>query len=279
MCVVASTPRSSLRRRVMTGVTPMLALLGVLLPSSVAEAIRPFVTDDARVVGVRLAQLETWLLLDRLSLEHNLLVALGPTDWLEVTLGMVHGGTHTGPKQAYSLTGPVLQAKALLLPTHDSSWPGLAVAAGTLAPAGFGPFRQDGWGAFAYAALTESLFEEGLLIHANVGIAVGYERLSEAARMHGEAPALSMQLTTGLGAQVRIIAGLHGVAELYYGDPYDARAGYSAMQTGVRYIFGEHVQIDGTFGSALASVESHDGEKRLEQWGTVGLRLVSHELW
>jgi hypothetical protein len=70
-------------------------MLAALAPRP-ARAIRPFVTDDARVVGGKLLQLETWVLVDRLVLEHNALVAVGPTDWLELTAGLLHSGIHSG---------------------------------------------------------------------------------------------------------------------------------------------------------------------------------------
>jgi hypothetical protein len=73
----------------------MATLVAVTAPRP-AYAIRPFVTDDARVVGHKLAQLATWILLDHRELEHDLLAAIGPTDWLELTLGLRHGGVHSG---------------------------------------------------------------------------------------------------------------------------------------------------------------------------------------
>jgi hypothetical protein len=48
---------------------------------------------------------------------------------------------------------------------------------------------------------------------------------------------------------------------------------------GLRYIFNEHVQLDGTFGSTLRAAVAADGHVQIEPWGTVGLRLVSPELW
>ncbi len=147
--------------------------LAVLLSSGPARAIRPFITDDARVVGEKLGQLETWLLVDRLVIEHNALLAIGPTDWLELTAGLIHGGVHTGDDRGYSITGPVLQGKFLIVPARNNSWPGFALAAGVLAPAGYGPFDPPGWSGFGYGALTESLWDEWLLLHANLGFAVG----------------------------------------------------------------------------------------------------------
>jgi hypothetical protein len=75
------------------------------------------------------------------------------------------------------------------------------------------------------------------------------------------------------------VAGLHGIGEVYYGDPYDPRFSHPATQVGFRYIFNEHVQLDGTFGSTLRAAVAADGHVQIEQWGTLGLRLVSPELW
>lgn len=242
--------------------------------STEAAAIRPFVTDDARVVGDKLAQLETWLQFDRFTLEHNALGAIGPTDWLELTLGVTQGGVHSGPDAGYSITGPVLQGKALLLPARDGSWPGAALALGILPPFGHGDFVPTGWGGFGYVAFTESLWDERLLLHLNVGLTLDTEDFS--ASNPDPSPTI---VTAGFGAQAHIIAGLHGIAEVYYGDPYDPRADFPAMQTGLRYVFSDHVQVDGTFGSTLTELSNGTGPARTEQWGSLGVRLVTRELW
>lgn len=259
----------------------MACAAAVLLTPGSAHAIRPLVTDDARVVGNKLAQLETWVLVDRLVFEHNALAAIGPTDWLEVTAGLVHGGVHTGPERGYSITGPIVQAKALLVSARNNSWPGLAIAAGVLPPVGYGAFTPPGWGGFAYVAATESLFDECLLLHANVGVALGDVGASSSGLGSGSSSSSGLRtlVTGGFGFQVRLVAGLHGVGEAYYGDPYDPRRNFSAMQAGFRYIFNDHVQIDGTFGSTLTSVSGPGGHPEPERWGTLGLRLVSAELW
>lgn len=258
-----------------------LTCVFVLLVARPADAIRPFVTDDARVVGDKLAQLETWLVLDRLVLEHNALGAIGPTHWFELTLGVTHGGVHSGPNGGYSIAGPMVQGKVLLLPARNNSWPGVAIAAGVVPPLGWGAFVPPGWSGFAYLALTESLWNEWLLLHANVGIAIDGGGSTSSMTGEGGAAAVGVGVlvTAGLGVQARIYAGLHGVAEVYYGDPYDPRASFPATQVGFRYIFSDRVQIDGTFGSTLAAVESSDGRVQTEQWGTLGIRLVTPELW
>ncbi|MCS6912587.1 MAG: hypothetical protein RMK29_19835 [Myxococcales bacterium] len=252
----------------------LLGLLGV----RPAHAIRPFVTDDARVVGGKLAQVETWLLADRFVVEHNILGAIGPTDWLEFTVGTIHGGVHSGPDRGYSITGPLLQLKELLLAMRDNRWPGIALTAGVIMPLGYGSFTPTGWGGFAYLALTESLLREWLMLHANLGVAFAEEEPAD------ESPPMSRRrlrtlVTAGFGVQVRVIAGFHGVAEVYYGDPYDPRADFPAVQVGFRYIFNDQVQLDGTFGSTLTALETHEGHAQTEQWGTLGIRLVSPALW
>lgn len=243
-----------------------------LLGATPAQAIRPFVTDDARVVGHRLAQLETWLVLDDWVLEHNALAAIGPTDWLELTLGVIHGGVHAGPDRGYSITGPFLQVKALLIPARDNGTPGLALSAGALPALGYGPFTRPGWSGFAYAALTESLHDEALLLHANVGVALGDDGPGAVGRVR-------TLWTAGFGGQARVVRGLHAVAEIYHGDPFDPQTSFPAMQVGFRYIFNDNVQIDGTFGRTLARVPEPDGHARTQRWGTFGLRWVTPELW
>jgi hypothetical protein len=195
-----------------------------------AQAIRPFVTDDARVVGNKLAQVETWFLLDRQVLEHNVLGAFGPTDWLELTVGFTHGAMHSGPEGGYAITGPILQLKGLFLTARNNGRPGIALAAGALPPLGVGAFTPPGWGGFAYLAVTESLFDEWLLLHGNLGVAVADEG------PHASEGRLRTLVTAGFGFQARVFAGLHGVAEVYYGDPYDPSADFPALQVGFRYI-------------------------------------------
>lgn len=257
-------------------------LLALLAFTSTAHAIRPFITDDARVVGEHTAQLETWLVFDDPVIEHNVFGAFGPTDWLELTLGVTQGGAHSGPEKGYAITGPVVQGKALLLEARNNGRPGLAIAAGVLPPSGYGSFTPPGWAGFAYLAATESLLDERVLIHANVGVSSGDEADSVAdLGFAGPPPAEGIRtlITAGIGTQVKIVGGLHGVAELYFGDPYDPRTDFPAMQVGGRYIVSDHVQMDATFGTTLTGVETPGGHAQTQQWGTLGLRLVTSPLW
>jgi len=241
-----------------------LSVLAFLLSAAPAVAIRPFVTDDARVVGEALAQLESWVLVDDSIAEHTALVAVGPTEWLEVTAGFVHGVGYGGYERGYSVGGPILQAKALLWPAIDNAIPGVAIAAGTLAPSGRGHLAQEDWTGFAYGAVTQSFWEEGLLLHGNLGVVA--------------APALPRSGTTvtcGVGGQGRIAGALHAVGEVWYGDPYDPAARRPATQVGFRYILSDEIQFDGTVGAILQGSDRSDRR----YWGTLGIRLVTARLW
>jgi hypothetical protein len=222
-----------------------------------ARAVRPFITDDARVVGEQLAQLESWVRGDRRAFQHWLLVAVGPWAPLELTLGAVHGSAYSDAPPAYALAGPLFQAKALILEPRPNRWPGLAVSAGATAPLGHGAFRPHGWERFCYAAVTESLFDhERLLVHANIGLVVTGGLADQITRA-----------TWGIGSQLRVFAGLHLVAEIVSGDPYEPASG-GAGQAGFRYILSDRVQFDATVGGGLW------GESTMPLWGTAGVRLV-----
>ncbi len=61
----------------------------LLQPTTVK--VRPFITDDARVVGHRLAQVETWFRGDKEAAQQWLMLAYGPTSRVELSLGGVLG--------------------------------------------------------------------------------------------------------------------------------------------------------------------------------------------
>ena len=223
--------------------------------SNQAWAIRPFITDDARVVGARLIQLETWVQIDNRSFAHWILPAFGPTPWLELSAGGLHGTI--GTPLAYSAVGPLLQGKALLRETHDGRLPGLALVLGALIAQGTGLFRPATTNGFGYLASTASFRGEAILLHTNLGLGYGDR---------------SFIVTAGLGSQVAVIGGLKAVAEIVRGDAY-SRATDGALQGGMRFIFSDSVQIDATMGSGIW------GDEKRPLWATIGLRLVSGHVW
>jgi len=230
-----------------------------------ARAIRPFVTDDARTVGEGRVQLETYWRRDRETLQHWLLPAIGPLEWLELTLGGVHGASGLGRSAdgpQYAFAAPLFQGKFLLRETIPNRLPGVAVVVGTVAPVGRGGFQPPGVNGFTYLAATQGFFkEDDFLIHANVGLS--------AISAPGLDPA---KLTWGIGTQVETLFDFHVIGEVFSGDPYTLGSG-GAYQVGFRQIFNEHLQLDATIGGGLW------GATVLPVWFSSGIRIVSRELW
>jgi len=222
-------------------------------------AVRPFVTDDARVVGEHMGQVETSVRYSRDSFSNLSLVTLGTTKNSEVTAGFVNGfPLEMESNRSFSITGPLMQFKYLFWEAKPNSYPGFAMSVGASPPWGKGEFRPGQWSGFVYAAMTESLFDqERVLIHANLGISTSSEVTVG---------------TWGLGTQIRMIGGLHAVMEIFCNDPYAGKSG-GAYQAGFRHIVSDDIQIDLTGGSGLF------GTNRINSFVGMGIRFVSDKLW
>jgi hypothetical protein len=236
----------------------------LLLVSAPAWAIRPFITDDARVVGLHVPQLETWMQVDGVSLQHWVVPAFGPTDDVELTIGFVHGASYRADAPvSYAIAGPLIQAKVLLHEATKNRAPGVAIAGGLLLPHAGTDFSPPDIRGFVYVALTETLGErERVNIHANLGVSLAHEM----------AGVQKVAIIGGVGTQIRTWRGLHVVAEIVHGDAYAGDVG-GAVQAGFRYIFGDHVQMDTTAGIGTW------GDTPRGAWGTLGLRLAGNPLW
>lgn len=224
-----------------------------------ALAVRPFVTDDARVVGNHMMQLETSVRYDKDQFSNLNLVAFGPTEKTEVTVGFVDGfPLQMESNRSFAMAGPLTQFKYLFWEPKPNSYPGMAIATGALPPWGKGEFKQDTWSEFVFLAATESLFEnEQVLVHANLGISTTNP---------------ATVATWGLGTQIHLIGGLHGVLEAFYNDPYAGKTG-GAYQVGFRHIISEQVQVDLTMGGGLF------GSEQINTFAGMGLRIVSDKLY
>lgn len=234
-----------------------------------ARAVRPFVTDDARVVGRHQAQVETWLRLDRDSLQHWIVPAFGPIAPLEVTLGALHGAPRTNAR--YTLSGPLVQAKLLLRPAEAGHGPGFAIVGGTMLPFGIGAFVSP-VNAFAYLAGTQVFGDDAVLVHGNLGAAgARSEAPADATAQEAERHA-RVRLTWGLATQLHLWGPANLALEVFSGDPYAEVAG-GACQAGLRFIVSEVVQLDASGGVGLWGVP------RMPGWVSIGLRIVSRRLF
>ncbi len=224
-----------------------------------ADEVRPFITDDARVVGRQLAQMESWFRLDSESGQQWVVFAYGPTRKLELTLGGVFGYEQGDAEErsfAYAL--PLLQAKYLFREYRPNKAPGYGIVLGTFLPFGKGSFKPGGYGSFGYVTVSQCLGEgERFLFHANLG--ANYLHIA------GEDQLLN---TWGLGTQIKVYKGWHFVGEFISGDPYVPGTGL-AYQVGYRLFFSDLFQIDMTIGKGIG------GENPLPFWCSAGVRIVT----
>jgi len=235
-------------------------LLALSLGPAVARAGRPYVTDDAGVVGRATLQLESWGHLHPTHGEYFMSLAIGPSEELEASAtGMVaftepEGTTH------WSLAGPTLQLKLLGRAPDAGGTPGVAAAVGFVPLLGTGPLAPTDTSLFTYLALTESPFaSDVLLFHLNAGV-VG----SPGERDHGP----SWALAAGYGLLQELVV----FVEVFSSDPLvEPTAG--AGHTGLSYALSEFVAFDVTAGTKLW------GESSTEAFATVGVKIVSAPLW
>lgn len=223
--------------------------------------VRPFITDDARVVGERLAQLETWVRFDKESGQHWILGAYGPNKKLELTAGGVYGyQVEPENNQTFSYALPLLQAKYLFREYEPNKAPGFGVVLGTFLPVGKGSFKPAGYGTFGFLMVSQS-FGEGdkFLLHGNLG--------GNYLHIDGSNNLIT---TWGFGTQLKAYKGMHFVGELFSGDPYIPGTG-TAYQVGYRYFFSDLLQIDMTIGDGIA------GETIMPFWFSAGVRIVTEK--
>ena len=255
--LVSNGVPATLTIKVRTLICHLLALMTFLFLTSTrpAWAVRPFITDDARVVGYDNAQIETSLRIDKYKYQNLNLAAYGLTADLEFTAGWVDGYYRKEPEKGWSVTGPLLQLKYLLVESKPLSYPGVAIVAGTNHPWGLGKLTPDEWGEFGFIALTETILDrDRLLVHGNLGISVvgskGY-------------------FTWGVGTQITVWRGLCVIGEVASGDPYSSTVIPGGVyQTGFRYIVNDNLQLDATYGNGLW------GSPKPASWSGFGLRIV-----
>lgn len=223
--------------------------------------VRPFITDDARVVGERLAQLESWIRVDKEAGQHWILGSFGSNKKLELTAGGVYGYQvdHTS-KKTFSYALPLLQAKILFKEYKPNKAPGFGMVIGTFLPVGQGAFKPAGYGTFGYLTVSQCLGEgDKFLFHGNLG----------GNYLHVDG-SNNLITTWGLGTQIKAYKGMHLVGEIFSGDPYIPGTGTS-WQAGYRYFFSDLLQIDMTVGNGIG------GDVLMPFWFSTGVRIVTEK--
>lgn len=223
-----------------------LAALAALLPWGAAQAARPMVTDDARIVDAKACQVESWARRNQDSTEYWAQPACNFTGNLELSLGAAKGKDDHGTRT----TDVVLQAKTLFKPLEPDGW-GWGLAVGNVRHPAIHTSSNLVGDLYAYVPATFSLRSDRLLVHTNIGWL--HER---EARRH--------RMTWGLGTEAQWSASSWLIAEVF-----GQNQGKPFYQVGLRYwLVPDHVQVDTTYGNRA-------GSGTQERWFSIGLRLLS----
>ncbi len=225
---------------------PTFLALAALLPWGAAQAARPMVTDDARIVDAKACQVESWVKRNQDSTEYWAQPACNFTGNLELSLGGARGKDDGGTQT----TDIVLQAKTLFKPLEPDGW-GWGLAVGNVRHPAIHTGNNLLGDLYAYVPATFSLRNDRVLVHTNVGWL--HER---EARRH--------RMTWGLGTEAQWSASTWLIAEVF-----GQNQGKPFYQVGLRYwLVPDHVQVDTTYGNRA-------GSGAQERWFSIGLRLLS----
>jgi len=222
----------------------LLAFFVVYFYPQAAFAVRPFVTDDARVVYKGQVVPETYggvtmVNGDKPAFEARALQGISITDRFELTAGGF-GFTYQH-YQAHPLD-MLIQPKYVLRSSLGAI-PSLSVAAATLFP--LSGNRQH-WDGYAMAHLSWFLFtpdadidpyDNNLAIHVNLGMKSRYDAGSTTfqSKLYWAA---GFEVITPVTREVR------SLGEVFNGDPFSFEEKFPAFQTGFRWYKSPMVQID-----------------------------------
>jgi len=250
----------------------LAALILVAAPTP-AEAVRPFVTDDARIADYGQIEGETWfdfLRQDgRILPIYNALINVIPLDWLE--LGFA-GGIGWDTDDSVTLLNPGLQFKLLFAPPGGGWLPGFSLVVGMTTPWGRGSQHMDAWGAYVIAPMTLSFADDDVLIHGNLGWTGGFGRAgSDERRAFGRSHG---RFFWGLGTDLAMWhSDARFVLEVFAGEPLDPFGASLAGQTGFRWLVSDHLNLD----VAVTLTERLDADHRGDgiDWSLqVGVRFL-----
>ena len=218
----------------------------VALWGPAAEAARPMITDDARVVDPKACQVESWVKRNEGSTELWALPACNPFGGFELTFG----GGRVNENGDSSFTDHVVQAKTILRPLDERGW-GIGLAVGTVRH----PRREteNGWpgDSYFYVPLSVAAKGEDWVLHFNVGMVHRRDDKSDIG-------------TWGIGNEIRLAENTYFIPEVFR-----STTGRPFYQVGVRqWILRDRLQVDATFGNRL-------GSDPAERWFSIGMRILS----
>ena len=267
-------------------VSTQLRRLVILLPAFLivlsfseepAFAVRPFVTDDARIVYKGQLEIESYTGLtlanrEKLTVEARSLQGVSLTDRLEIIAGGF-GFTYQGG-QARPLD-MLVQPKYVLYRSFGAI-PSISVAAASLFP--LSGNRQQ-WNSYAMAHVSWFLFtprettdpyDNDLAIHINLGSKSQYDA--------GPATFSSKLYWAAAFEVITFTRELRFLGEIFNGDPFNYEEEFPAYQTGLRWYKSPNVQMDLVFrGVRTESPQTLLGPETVAGWNytmQVGLRVL-----
>lgn len=249
--------------------------------SDPALAVRPFVTDDARIADYGQIEIESWM-----EVTHaeggfgdapglNAMFGITPTDWLELIAGT---GVARASNDRWAIANPIMQTKVLFTQAGADGSPGYAFVSGATFDAGqttlaagasvdesTNPKYKLGDNYYAIGLMTYRLFDDTVQLHTNFGLRAE----------HQSGIGLRLRPYWGVGLDAEMLRkDIHAIAEAYAGDPLEYNAPLYAGQFGARWIYSDYVNIDLTFGAQPTMNTYRQTTSSVEVWGQVGLRLL-----
>ncbi len=234
-------------------------------------AVRPFVTDDARIVNIGQLETESWaeMRLARGSAPGFHVASLqgySPTDRLEIIAGVI-GLDYQ--ERRLSLDDIVFQPKYLIYRSFNSLIPSVSAAAAFLSP--ISGNRQQ-WNNYAMFHASWFLFtpqgspdpyDNGLAIHVNLGMKGQYDAGLGGRQTAKPYWAIGFETIT-FAREIRFLG------EIFNGDPFLYQEEFPAFQTGFRWYKSSNVQWDLVVGGA----RTHEALSQMNYTVQIGFRWL-----
>ncbi len=269
--------RTSMGSRALS-VVPTLVLLTVVFDGQRAWAVRPFVTDDARITYPGQLETESWIELGTArgrKPEWGLHMLTGTTvsDRLEIIAGWT--GVSYQDRRIH-LDDLVVQPKILLYRSLGVI-PSVSAAVGVLAPISG---NRQLWNSYAMVHVSWLLdmpegstdpYDNGLAIHINLGTKSQYNA--------GLSGRYTSKPFWGVGFEVKtpISRDFRFLGEVFNADPFHFDDEFPAFQSGFRWYKNQSVQWDVVYGG----VRSQAGEEH-RPWNhtfQIGLRVLFDDVF
>jgi hypothetical protein len=246
-------------------------VLGVAAFPPEAHAVRPFVTDDARIIDKGQFEFEMWpefaFVRGETWFGYNVMAGVSVTPWLEFIAG---GGVGIDTDRRFTAANPVFQPKLLFVRAQENGVPGVALVAGVTLPVGRGEMYDDATGMFLIAPITSRLFDDWVQIHVNLGVAV-----ARRAHVPLDGQQTSARPYWGVGTDVGIgHQDVRMILETYAGDPFHALGPKIAFQGGFRWLKSDWVNFDVTFGGQPLVEDEVRVAGEWEYWLQIGGRFL-----